>query len=186
MPVDDQGNWYPKRAAPRVKSTKPKWRSLKDWQKEYDFEKGQFHPWVHYVKAIPMGEDGQVPMNHSLEVLNNIAIHLERVGFTEPDPGKRDIEYVDPPNGPLVVWNPGTWVQIGTAPSKSAATELPVIDLTGVPPEQLAVLRRAIKSEEIRLARTKEADVNAMESLDVLPKDVAEVLTTETDTPPAE
>lgn len=167
MPVNPEtGEWYPNLPAARKEAKKPKRRSLKDYQKEYDFEKGQYHPWVHYVKAIPMGEDGQVPMNHSLEVLNNMAIHLERLGFEEPNPDKREIKYVEPEFGPQVVWNPGEWVDIDTVVPEGRRTSAPErIDLSGVPDEALASLRKAFKNEEIRRAKVAGADAPIREEI---------------------
>ena len=131
-------------------------KSLTEWQKIYPYD-GVYHPWVHYVKAIPMGDDGQAPMNHSLETLNNMAIHLERLGFKAPDSADSEIKYVPPAHGPNVPYNPGAWVDVNVEVPE-AAPDLPQIDLTGVPLDQLAVLQKAIQDERIRLAQVEGAD----------------------------
>lgn len=168
MPVNPEtGEWYPNLPPKRAERAKPKRRSLTDYQRQYDFEKGQYHPWVHYVKAIPMGDKGQVPMNHSLEVLNNMAIHLERLGFKEPDPADKEIMYLEPEHGPMVVWNPGTWVDIDAEVPADRVTAPPeTIDLAGVPDDQLAALNKAFQDEKIRRAKVAGADVTVREQLE--------------------
>lgn len=171
MPVDEDGNWYALRAPTVRKPKDARRKTLAEYQKQYDFEKGRHHPWVMYLRAIPMGDKGQVPMNHSLEVLNNMAIHLERIGFTEPDPKLCQIKYRKAEAGPDVVWNPGTWVDIDTevpAHLQDGAPP-PKVDLSGVPPEQLRILEEAIKAEKVRVAKIAGADVLTQQSMDVVP-----------------
>lgn len=193
MPIDEEGNFYLEKpeSTREKKDAKPKRKTLGEYQKIYDFEKGRHHPWVMYLRAIPMGENGQVPMNHSLEVLNNMAIHLERIGFTEPDPERREIQYQKADSGPDVVWNPGTWVDKDAVVPEHLqdGAPLPEIDLTGVPPEQLAVLQRAIKAEQVRLAKTSGADLRTQVTMDPVPtKDLTTVFgdPAAAETPPEE
>lgn len=156
------GVWTPTpRALPEPEESA--YPTLGDWMDRYPVAREGMpdnpHPWVHLVKAVPMGENGETPMNHSLQVLNLIAIHLERVGFEAPNPDKTQIHYQSPMEGPDVVWNPGTWptLDVEIVPRPDAEG----ISLEGVPADQLDILIQAAQDEKMRLAKIQGADPEA-------------------------
>jgi len=134
-------------------------RTLAEYLDLYPYDSAP-HPWVHRVKAIPMGFNGEVPMNHSLQVLNLMAIHMERVGFKLHDDAI-EIKYVPPLHGPNVVYNPGTWVDIDVEVPE--VDDVPEISLEGVPTAQIEMLERAIEAEKIRKIKIASADTLARE-----------------------
>ena len=166
--VDASGAWMP--PAPPPAAPKPARRkTLAEWARIYDYEKNP-HPFIHKVKAIPMGADpksgdARPAMNHSQEVLNYFAIHLARLGAVFPDDGpytdggECEIQYVEPTHGPKVIYNPGTWIDIdATPPAPVSNAPLPKIDLTGVPADQLDALNAAVQAEKIRISLAQGAD----------------------------
>lgn len=171
--VDPSGAWVPPTPQPRKRPKRRK--TLKQWADIYDFEKNP-HPYIHKVKAIPMGADpksgaDRPAMNHSQEVLNYFALHLARLGAVFPDDGpytddgECEIQYVEPEHGPKVIYNPGTWIDIdATPPTRTTNAPLPKIDLTGVPPDQLDALNAAVQAEKIRLSLAQGADPEARDA----------------------
>lgn len=127
--------------------------TLDDYVKRYDPESTP-HPWVKYLRSVPMGGE-RPPMNHDVHVLNMIAIHLERLGFVEPDPDRSEIKYIPAPFNGDALLSPGQWVDID---EEIEAPKLPDIDLSGVPQDQLEVLEQAIQAEKIRQAKLQTAD----------------------------
>jgi hypothetical protein len=160
--VDADGNWVLNVTPPPKPVAPPRPKTLQDWIDEYPYETSP-HPYIHKVKAIPMGFDKKTgaplpAMNHSVEVLNMMAIHLARLDAEFGD--DPEIHYKQPEHGPKVVFNPGTWIPI-SEPLPADNDEPMVIDLSGVPADKFEILKAAVKAEEIRQAKIKNADPEA-------------------------
>lgn len=160
--TDADGNWVFTAPAPPKPVAAPTIKTLQDWIDEYPYQTNP-HPYVHMVKAIPMGFDEKTgnplpAMNHSLQVLNMMAIHLARLD-TEFGPNP-EIHYKQPIHGPKVVYNPGTWIPI-SEPLPADNDEPLVIDLSGVPADTLKLLEKAVEAEKIRQKKVANADPEA-------------------------
>lgn len=166
--TDDSGVWTPPAGDSATAPARSPRKTLAEWEAEYPYETAP-HPYIHKVKAIPMGGD-RVPMNHSADTLNLIAIHLARLGAIFPDDdgnytattGTVEIKYVKPPVGPDVVYNPGEWVDIDAEIVEEPP--MPEIDLSGVPDEQLAALEAAVASARAKQAMAAGADPAARDA----------------------
>lgn len=112
------------------------------------------HPLQYMFRAVPRGA-GRPPMNFDPTEQKLLAIHMERCGV-QINPDLATIQYKMPEAGPAVSFNPGTWVDINLDLGEQNVDG--TIDLTGVPPEQLAAIKAAAQREEIRQARMREAD----------------------------
>lgn len=160
---DGTGAWTPPRGDGSAAPKKTARKKLSEWAAEYPYETSP-HPYIHKVKAIPMGGD-RVPMNHSTDTLNYMAIHLARLGAIFPNEdgtypattGTVEIKYSKPLVGPDVVYNPGEWVDID-AVIPEAPDPIESIDLSGVPAEDLAKLEAAVASARAKQAAAIGAD----------------------------
>lgn len=131
--------------------------TLDDYMKRYDPDT-TLHPWARLLRSVPMGGE-RAPMNHDVHVLNMVAIHLERLGFVDPDPDRAEIKYVAAPFNGDALLSPGQWVDLDA--EEPEAPTIPELDLTGVPPNQLDVLEQAVQAERVRLAKLATADPDA-------------------------
>lgn len=125
------------------------------------------HPLQYMFRAVPRGA-GRPPMNFDPTEQKLLAIHMERMGV-QINPELATIQYKMPDNGPAVSFNPGSWVDINLDLGEQDLDG--TIDLTGVPPEQLAAIKAATRREEMRQARVLEMDPLVTSDGDVLPRD---------------
>lgn len=112
------------------------------------------HPLQYLFRAVPRGA-GRPPMNFDPTEQKLLAIHMERCGV-QINPELTTIQYKMPDSGPDVSFNPGSWVDINLDLGEQNLDG--TIDLTGVPPGELASIEAAAKRERIRQARLLEAD----------------------------
>lgn len=125
------------------------------------------HPLQYMFRAIPRGP-GRPPMNFDPTEQKLLAIHMERLGV-QVNPALTTIQYKMPEAGPEVSFNPGTWVDINV----DLGVQDPdgTIDLTGVPPEQLAAIKAAARREEVRQTRILRADPVVTPDGEIIPQD---------------
>lgn len=125
------------------------------------------HPLQYIFRAVPRGK-GRPPMNFDPTEQKLLAIHLERLGV-QVNPELTEIQYKMPDHGPEVSFNPGSWVDINIDLGEQDVDG--TIDLTGVPPVELASIEAAAQRERIRQARLLEADPIVTDEGEILPPD---------------
>lgn len=125
------------------------------------------HPLQYIFRAVPRGK-GRPPMNFDPTEQKLLAIHLERLGV-QINPELVEIQYKMPDHGPEVSFNPGSWVDVNIDLGEQDVTGS--IDLTGVPPVELASIEAAAQRERIRQARLLEADPIVTDEGEILPSD---------------